>query len=303
MRPPKHCLIPVLILLLVLNLGKSYAEEVQSHQPTPLKIFVSILPAQYFVDRVGGDRVQVETLVQPGHSPATYAPTPKQMAKLASAKIYFTIGVPFENSLIPKLNRSVPQLETIDLQKNISLQSLSASEPHDDHQHEDGELDPHTWLDPTLAMKQALIIRDSLIDYDPGGKDEYIKNYANLAADLSKLDQSLSETFKPYAGTTLFVFHPAYGYLCRAYQLKQRAITPNGKDPGAKHIARIIEQARDEKAKIIFVQPQFSNKAARTIAQAIDGKVVALDPLAYDYLKNMESIGRQIVSSLPEPKN
>ena len=172
-----------------------------------------------------------------------------------------------------------------------------------DHHHEEGELDPHTWLDPTIAMKQALIIRDTLINHDPDGQTEYKKNYKNLAADLTRLNQFLAETLKPYAGSTLFVFHPAYGYFCRAYGLRQRAVTPNGKNPGARHIARIIAQAQDEKARVIFVQPQFSNKAARTIAQAIEGKVVALDPLAYEYLENLESIGRQIKSSLPELQN
>ena len=293
----------MLLLLLVFSPGRGDAAERPRHQSGPIRIFVSILPAQYFVERVGGKKVQVKTLVQPGHSPATYAPTPKQMAKLAASELYFTIGVPFENSLIPKINRSIPDLAIIDLQEGINLQVLSASEPHDDHHHEKGELDPHTWLDPSLAMKQALIIRDTLIKYDPHSQAEYRKNYDNFAADLASLDQSLAQALKPYAGSTIFVFHPAYGYLCRAYNLRQKAITPNGKDPGARHIAHLIEQAKSEQARVIFVQPQFSNKAARTIARAIDGKVVALDPLAYYYINNMESIGRQITSSLPELKN
>ena len=129
MLSTKHYLIFTLILQLVFCFGESDAAEIQRHQASPLKIFVSILPVQYFVDRVGGDRVQVETLVQPGHSPATYAPTPKQMANLAASQIYFTIGVPFENSLIAKLNRSVPHLATVDLQKGINLQALKRIRP------------------------------------------------------------------------------------------------------------------------------------------------------------------------------
>ena len=81
-------------------------------QAEPLRIFVSILPQEYFVERIGGKRVLVAALVQPGHSPATYAPTPNQMAMLADAQLYFRIGVPFENGLLPKLTRYAPRTQS-----------------------------------------------------------------------------------------------------------------------------------------------------------------------------------------------
>ncbi len=289
---------PLLLLFLFIP-GVGAASQTQPVKP--IKIFVSILPAQYFVEKIGGERVEVETIVQPGQSPATYAPTPKQMSRLAAADLYFTIGVPFENSLIPKLNRTVPGLATVNLQEGINLQTLGATDSHDDHQHKKGELDPHTWLDPALALKQILIIRDTLIRVDPEGHNEYRKNHATFAAQLSDLNESLAQSLAPFAGSTIFVFHPAYGYFCRAYKLKQQAITPEGKDPGARHLARLIEMAKKEQAGVIFVQPQFSGKTAQTIAQAIGAEIVALDPLAYDYISNMEFLRRQITASLSGP--
>lgn len=293
----------LLALLMFVVAHPGSTAETENVSTAPLRIFVSILPTQYFVDRIGGERVQVETLVQPGHSPATYAPTPKQMAKLAASHVYFTIGVPFENSLVPKLNRSVPGLPIVNLQENIDLHTMTEAGHHDDHQHHEGELDPHTWLDPSLALEHARLILQSLITLDKSGEKNYLENFAKLEADLNNLDQSLTETLKPYAGSKIFVFHPAYGYFCHAYNLHQEAITPGGKDPGARHLASIIEQAKKDGAKVIFVQPQFSAKAARTIAKAIGGRVVTLDPLAYNYLENMESISRQITLSFTGQAN
>jgi len=264
----------------------------------PLRVFVSILPTQYFVQRIGGDRVAAESLVKPGYSPETYSPTPQQMAQLASSRIYFRIGLPFENALLPKLERSFPQLSVVDLQEGISLTRLEEHNDEDGHGHKGGELDPHTWLDPMLALAQARIIRDTLSKIDPEGGRDFDTNFQKLSAELEDLDRYLRETLAPYKNSTVYVFHPAYGYFCRAYGLRQKAITPGGKEPGAKYIATLIDDAKRERVRVIFVQPQFSDKAAKTIARAIDGSVVALDPLAYDYITNLKNMADKIVQSL-----
>jgi len=266
-------------------------------QAEPLRIFVSILPQEYFVERIGGKRVLVAALVQPGHSPATYAPTPNQMAMLADAKLYFRIGVPFENGLLPKLTRTLPGLKVIDLREGIEL--LALTEAHADHNEREGDLDPHTWLDPLIALQQALLIRDTLVAYDPDGTAEYHANCARLTDELRQLDLSLKQVLQPFAGSAMYVFHPAYGYFCRAYNLKQKAINPSGKPPGAKHLARLIEEAKNDRIRVIFVQPQFSDKSAATIAKAVNASVVALDPLAKDYIANMKFIAGQLSVALP----
>ena len=140
--------LPTLAFFLLLCASSTQAFANQG----PLQVTVSILPQEYFVKRIGGTRVEVATLVQPGHSPATYAPTPRQMAVIATAKVYFRIGVPFENTLIPKLARMVPHLKIIDLHRGMDL--IPIEEPHDEHHGNEGDLDPHTWLDPMLALKQ-----------------------------------------------------------------------------------------------------------------------------------------------------
>jgi len=255
-----------------------------------LSVFVSILPEEYFVKRIGGDRVRVEALVRPGQSPETYEPTPQQMALLARTRIFFRIGVPFENGLIPKLIRSMPNLTIIDLREGLDLLELAGTQS--------GELDPHTWLDPLLVKKQARIIMKTLIRFDPEGAKLYRTNYQKFARDLETLNSRLLTILRPLAGRTVYVFHPAYGYFCRAYNLVQKAVEEHGKRPGGQRLAKLIEQARRDRVKVIFVQPQFSVKAAKTIAKAIGGTVVALNPLARDYITNMKTMARKMARDL-----
>ncbi|MDW7771673.1 MAG: zinc ABC transporter substrate-binding protein [Desulfobulbaceae bacterium] len=297
----KYCSLVFMILCFSPFHAFAMAGEDASAQKQQLKIFVSILPTEYFVQRIGGSRVQVETLVQPGHSPETYSPTPRQMTNLASSRIFFGIGLPFEKAMLPKLSRILPDLHIVDMQQGIDLQRLEDHADHDGHGHKEGDIDPHTWLDPMLAMKHAGIIRDTLAEADPAGKEEYDANYRTLADELQELHEFLRKTLAPFAGETIYVFHPAYGYFCRAYDLKQKAVTPGGKEPGAQYIARLIEEAKNDRVRVIFVQPQFSQKAAKTIARAINGSVTALDPLAYDYIENLKFMARQISDSLTEP--
>ncbi|MHB1348761.1 MAG: ABC transporter substrate-binding protein [Desulfobulbus sp.] len=263
----------------------------------PMQVVVSILPAAYLAERVGGERVRVETLVQPGHNPHTYVPTPLQMARLANARIFFRIGVPFEAALITKLRRTVPDLTIIDLQEGIEL--LPAEESDEEHHDHRDDLDPHSWLDPNLARLQAERIHAGLVALDPPGRQAYDRNLAELRKDLQEIDRTLRTILAPLAGQTIYVFHPAYGYFCRAYGLKQKAINVQGKETGARHLARLIEEAQREGVRVIFVQPQFSEKTAATIAEAIGGSVVALDPLAYDYLDNLKAMARRIAAARP----
>lgn len=269
----------------------------------PIPVFVSIQPLAYFVNRVGGDRVRVDILVKPGGSPATYAPTPKQMARLAAAKIFFRIGVPFEKAILPKISRNMPGLYIVNTSATIdraesadhTLKGQSSVHPTDSNQ---GELDPHTWMDPMLAKKQAEVIMKTLVKIDPAGRSIYEVNYRKIAEELAALDARIRKTLKVVEGKTMFVYHPAYGYFCRAYGLRQKAVESGGKDPSPRHLTLLIDEARKEGIRVIVVQPQFSQKKARSIARAINGAVVVFDPLAYDYMANLEKVANRLAGLL-----
>lgn len=260
-------------------------------------VFVSILPQAYFAQRIGGQHVNVEVLVGPGQSPASYEPTPDQMSALAKVRVLFRIGVPFEQALLPKVQRAFEQIEICDTRQGITLRHMEAHL----HDHAAAGDDPHIWLSPKLVKTQARTICATLCRLDPPHADDYRQNLAAFHADLDALDRRIAEALAPVRGKELFVFHPSYGYFADAYGLKQVPVEIEGKQPVAKDIAALIRRARQAGVKVIFVQPQFSTSSAEVIARGIGGVVVPLDPLARDYMENLESMARQVSQALSKP--
>ena len=272
--------------------------------PAAVSAFVSILPQAGFLDRLGGDRVRVEVLVPPGQSPATYTATAAQMARLSEAQVYFRIGVPFENVLLPKLTRSVKTVRIVDTRRGITLRRMAHHHHHDGdgHGHDEPEAgaDPHIWLSPELVVRQAKTMVEALVDIDPEGAPVYRANLQAFTGELKAVHGRLLETFRPLKGKTLMVFHPAWGYFADAYGLRQEAIEIEGKTPSAKQLGRVMDQAKREGVKVIFVQQQFDQRCARAVASSIGGAVVALDPLAKDYLPNLERIATEVKRALSQ---
>lgn len=280
-------------------------EKPHKESITSINAMVSILPQVEFVNRIGGDKVGVVEMIPPGFSPATYDPSPDQLRKLQDANIYFRIGhIGFEKAQIEKLEKLNSEMKIVDTSEGISLLSLVAhhyedeGEKHeDDEDHEAGD-DPHIWLSPKLVKIQAKNIYDALAEYSPENKDYFTQNYNQFIQELDVLDQTLENAFAPISGQTILVFHPAFGYLADAYGFHQEAIETEGKDPTPAQLQKIIDEARNENIKVIFVQAQFSTKSVEFVAQEIDGAVVQIDPLAKNYFTNLENMAETIVSAL-----
>ncbi|MCP4633815.1 MAG: zinc ABC transporter solute-binding protein [candidate division Zixibacteria bacterium] len=258
-----------------------------------LKVFVSVPPQAYFVERIGGEFVEVYTLVQPGHSPATYEPTPRQMTQLSGADILFSIGVPYEDGLLPKVKSAIKSLKIVNMAEGIKLRKMEGHADHHGH-----EYDPHVWLDPLLVKKMANRIYSILIKSDTQNAKHYKANIEQFLNDLDSLHQEIKTILLPLKNRDIYVFHPSYGYFADRYNLKQIAVEIEGKEPGAKQLASLIERAKQMEVKTIFVQPQFSEKTAQSVAGAIGGEVVHLDPLAGDYISNLKDIALKIKENL-----
>jgi len=274
-----------------------------------INVMVSVLPQVDFVERIGGDKVQVSEMIPPGFSPATYDPSPEQLKKLQDAELYFRIGhIPFEKVQMEKLENINSKMIVVDTSKNIALLKLAShhhdeeegeenEEEHKDEHEEEGD-DPHIWLSPNLVKIQAEHIYNALVEYKPEYKDYFLDNYNQFINELTTLDARLEEIFLPVQGKTILVFHPAFGYLAAAYGFEQEAIEIEGKDPSPEHLKNIIDEARADDVKVIFVQKQFSTKSAEAIAKEIGGAVVQIDPLAKDYFDNLQNLADTIVEGL-----
>jgi len=258
-----------------------------------IKVFVSILPQAYFVERVGGDRVDISVMVGPGHSPATYEPIPKHMTELDKARLYFRIGVPFEDVWMMRISRANPRMKVIDTRRGIELRPIRAHYHNEGGQHHHdstGMKDPHIWLSLRLVKVQAQNICNALISEDPAYRTYYENNLSAFEHDLDRLDGEIRSVFKNSRTRKFMVFHPAWGYFAHDYGLEQIPVEVEGKEPSARALADLIKVAKKEGISVVFVQSQFSTRNAEAVARAIGGRVVGIDPLARDYLKNMRKI-------------
>jgi len=270
-------------------------------------VFACIAPHGYFARRIAGERMDVQVLVSAGANPHTYEPAAIQMVALSQADLYFRAGMPFETALCDKLSGMTGGPRIIDLLAGIDLlgdtdehehaDHDNGTEQHPGHNHGLGK-DPHVWLSPKLAARQAAIIRDAMCQAQPAHAEEFRRNAAALTAELEELDSKTAAALAPVKGRTFFVFHPAFGYFAEAYGLKQQAVETGGKSPSMKDIADLIARAKAEKVRVIFVQPQFSSQAARTVADEIGGAVVPIDDLAEDYMTNLQAMAEKVRSAL-----
>lgn len=266
-----------------------------------LSVFVSIPPQKFFVERIGGERVHVSVLVQPGASPATYEPKPSQMITLTKTQIFFGVGVPFERAWLKKLASANPEMRIVQTEQGIEkrvMQRFFGEEGKKGHgkvgredsggEHPHGIRDPHVWLSPPLVMLQARHILTGLLRVDPDRAPVYADNYKKFIVELVDLDAEIRQIFFGMGGGTAFVvFHPAWGYFADAYGLTQIPIEIEGKTPKAAQLQHVIRLAKETGVKVIFVQPQFSTKSAQVIAHAIGGEVVFADPLAGDWANSL----------------
>lgn len=258
----------------------------------PLPVFVSILPQKYFVEHIGGKQVVVSVMVEPGQSPETYEPTPRQMVALSQARLYFSIGVPFEDTWMKRIRDANPALRVVPMQRGIALLPLTGPSG------ELGGTDPHVWTSPRRVKIMAATIRDALIETDPAHRGNYESNYRAFITELDALDQNIQSILQSAKGRSFLVFHPAWGYFAKDYGMRQIPIEAEGKEPGAKALARVIDLGKEEGVKAIFVQAQFSRRTAETIATEIGARVVAVNPLAENYPQNLLHVAHEFADSL-----
>ena len=257
-------------------------------------VVVSILPQKTFVKKIAGDLVDVTVMVVPGANPATYEPKPSQMKKITKAQIYFSIGIPFERAWLPRFRAQNPNMLFCDTSKGIK--KLPMKKRHH-NSHPTQVLDPHIWLNPTLVKTQIKNIADALKKADPKNKTVYENNLNRFKQEIDELHKKLLKILKPCQCKAMMVFHPSWGYFAKEYDLEQIPIEVEGKEPKPKELVKIIHKAKEKGVKMVFIQPQFSKRTARIIANSIGANVVEADPVALNWAENLIQIAKNICKS------
>ena len=256
-------------------------------------ISVSVLPQKYFVEKIVGDKFDVNVIIPPGSSPATYEPTPADLIALSHSPLYFRIGhIGFEKAWMEKISGVNKKMKIYDTSEGVDL-IMADHHHHGERIDEDKKgINPHIWLSPSAVKIQAKNIYNVIKVIDEKNAEYYTKNYESFIKDIDKLDMQIKMIFKDVRNKKFIVYHPAWSYFAKEYGLIQMPIEFEGKNPTPSVIKSIIDTARKEDIKIIIVQKQFDKKQAEAIAENINGHVIQLDPLSENWIINMIRIAR-----------
>ncbi|MGM0437813.1 MAG: metal ABC transporter solute-binding protein, Zn/Mn family [Bacillota bacterium] len=283
-------IIIVSLLISILTIFTFLSEDTYAENPK-IKIVAGITPLKTFVDKIAGEKVETLVMIPPGYSPANYAPSPSELEKLSDAEYYFTFQMPAEKSnILSKLNNFNKDLELIKIDK-------ITSEKYEPRKFSDGGIDPHIWMSPKRVKYIIEIITDKLIDLDPKNKDYYQKRSKKYLTKLDEMDKYINEKLYDLKGKSILIYHPVLGYFTEEYGLELKAIEKNGKEATPKRLQELIDFAKNENIKTIFHQSTIDSKQTEVIASEIDGKTVEINPLAENYIENMQRIADLIVNS------
>ena len=230
-------------------------------------------------------------LLPPGADPHNFEPKPAVIKAFSLAEAYFTDGSGLDKAWLPRFLGANKNVKVIDISRNIKWMKAEHDDHHHHHHDDENELDPHIWTSPMRLQLLALNIYESFKALDPDHIAYYTNRFMSTQEILRRADRKIvgAVVGLPLNRRSFIVFHPSYGYLANDYNLTQYSIEVNGKEPKPKDLAKLIQVGRKNDVKTVFVQPQFSKRAAETIAKELGAVVVETDPLAADFLANIQT--------------
>ena len=263
------------------------------------EIVVSIAPLKYIVEQITAGDFEVDVLVPAGTSPETFDPTPRQMQNVQDATLLFTTGlIEFEQNIVERLeNKS----HVISLSRGIELNEGSHShDAHAEEHHESGHshhhgTDPHIWTSPRELKTMARNAYEAIIEQYPDSV-KYTAAYNDFVAQLNNLDTMCQQMCEASSAKAFVIYHPALTYFARAYGMEQIAVETDGKEPSARHIAMLIEQAQAKDIHSLLYQKEFPRSVVDVIAHDMGVEAQEIDPLKENVIENIAEITRLITS-------
>jgi len=261
-------------------------------------VTVSILPQKYLVEHLLNGSIRVNVMIPDGNSPTTYSPTPSQLRDVSRSSLYLRIGyIGFEQAWMDRIVSINNKLKVVDTSKGISL-IIDEGEHQKDHFH-GGGIDPHVWTSPKSMIQVLANTQEALISEFPDQRESIEANGLKLKMSMSSLDSLFIHARLEMKSNKFIIFHPAYTYLARDYDLIQVSIEHMGKEPSAKWLKEVTDMAVKQGINAIFVQKEFDKRNARVIAEEIGIPIVEVNPLSelwdvemYNVLKKLKQTVR-----------
>jgi len=282
------------IFLLAVSCG---TKEASSDKPV---ITVSIIPQKYFLEQLAGDLVDIQVMIPPGASPATFEPNLSQMKMLERSALYLRIGyVGFEQSWMEKISGVNPDMKIADLSKGVQTIQGDPQNGTVEHGHSHEGTDPHIWMSTVNARIIARNIRDELQLLFPGEKDLLQTRYERFSLMLDSLQQEISARLDNLENRKFMIYHPALSYYAREFGLEQIPLEIEGKAPSPTHFKEITDLAVRNRISIIFIQKQFDREYAEVLARETGAEIIQFDPLDLQWRAQMLYIAEQLNRSVP----
>lgn len=282
----------ILTILLFISCNSSKKDDIQT-------LSVTIEPQKYFLEQLVGDKFNINCVVPNGSNPESFDLAPSQMLNISKSKAYFKVGyLGIENTWINDIGKTNAGIRFIDCSEGITPIIEHDCNHHDhDHSHGHGHaggIDPHTWSSPATARIMVDNMYKAVVEIDSINRSFYTDNYNNLVAEINNTDSIIRYYTENASCKSFIIFHPALSYFSEEYGLEQLTIEYEGKNPSPSQLKLLIDKARVDGVKAVFVQQEFDPKNVETVANAIGVKPIPVNLLSYNWPDEMIKIGKAI---------
>lgn len=281
------------------------AMVMMSCNPMPSKpvLSVSILPQKYFLEKIVGEKYDVQCMLSKGGNPEAYEPSLNNLMNLEKSQAYFCVGnLGFELAIMNKMKSNTPNLQLVDCSKGINLLQgthsgvmLEGEKCEHGHSHRH-EVDPHVWTSVENAKIIVENMYKSVLELDSSNKNYYTKRYEALMNELRVLECELDSILESKQGTAFAVWHPSLSYFARDYGLEQIAMECEGKEVPASVLKAEIDLAKDKNVRVLFYQKDFDNRQVQTVNEGINAQLIEINPMNYEWVEEMRTIAYAIAN-------
>lgn len=239
-----------------------------------VKAVASFYAMEELTKAIGGDKVEIHTIIPDGVEPHDFEPKAKDLTTLENADLLVLNGAGMESwsdNVLNIINNK--KLKVVDTSKGVDIIKISEESNSKEEEHHHG-LDPHIWLSPSMAKIQSKNIKDALVEIDSSNKDYYEKNYENFSKELDKISEEYKDKFATVKNKNFITGHETFGYLCREFGLNQYAVEgvfAEG-EPSPKKLKELTDLCKEKNINTVFVESLVSPAISETLAKEINGK-------------------------------
>ncbi len=243
-----------------------------------LNVSATIFPLADVVENVGGDLVEVTTLLDPGQGPHTYEPTPGDMRTIADSDMVVKVGLSLDHWLGGMIDSAGVETAIVDC-SSVVHSVIEENDDVDGHDHHH-TVNPHYWLDPVIMIDVTKMLANELIKKLPDHTQEIKSRTDSYIKELEALDNEIKGMLDDVKGGFV-TYHNSWEYFARRYNLELVGVIEEsaGKEPSAKHMVRLVKEMKQSGAIAVMVEPQFSKALGETIAAETGVEVVTIDPI------------------------